>query len=129
MSNHAQRAISVKRYSTLMHAYASNIDNPLAQLPAAGKDRPETHQLPSRSKPIRVQHCWQPPRWRPSMKRPPVRARKRSMPGEPTACWRTSLSAVKPRFISKTPQNRRLGRDPRVSHREENPAQPAYHQL
>lgn len=39
-------------------AYASNIDNLPALLPAVEKDRPETHQLPDQTG--AVQYCWQP---------------------------------------------------------------------
>ena len=81
-------------------AYASNIDNLPALLPAVERSPRNTPASRSNrsSTILSAAICW-----RPSMKCS-ARARKCSMPGvKPTACWRTSLSAVKPRSISKTP--------------------------
>jgi hypothetical protein len=73
-------------------AYASNIDNLPALLPAVEKSPRNTPASRSNrsSTTLLAAICW-----RPSMKCS-ARARKCWMPGvKPTACWRTSLSTVK----------------------------------
>ncbi|VTM51817.1 flavohemoprotein [Klebsiella quasipneumoniae] len=80
-------------------AYASNIDNLPALLPAVEKNSPRNTPASrsNRSSTILLAVIC----WRPSMKCS-VRARKCSMPGvKPTGCWRTSLSAAKPEIYQQ----------------------------
>ena len=109
-------------------AYASNIDNLPALLPAVEKiaQKHTSFQIKPEQYNIVGSHPAGDPRWKCS-----VRARKCSMPGvKPTACWRTSLSAVKPRSISQN-ASKTGGWEGTRAFRivKKNPAQPAYHQL
>lgn len=82
-------------------AYASNIDNLPALLPAVEKIaqkhtsfqiKPEQYNIVGSHLLATLDEMFSPGQ------------EVLSMPGvKPTACWRTSLSAVKPRSISKTP--------------------------
>jgi nitric oxide dioxygenase len=107
-------------------AYASNLENLPALLPAVEKSprsTPASRSSPS-STTLSAPTCW------PPLMKCSARARKCWMPGvKPTACWPTSLLTVKRKSTAKRQQNRRLGRHPRVPHRQENPAQRADYQL
>jgi nitric oxide dioxygenase len=90
-------------------AYASNIDNLPALLPAVEKiaQKHTSFQIKPEQYNIVGSHLLA------TLDEMFSRARKCSMPGvKPTACWRTSLSAVKPRSISKTPVKPAAGKDP-----------------
>ncbi len=90
-------------------AYASNIDNLPALLPAVEKIaqkhtsfqiKPEQYNIVGSHLLATLDEMFSP-------------GGKCSMPGvKPTACWRTSLSAVKPRSISKTPVKPAAGKGP-----------------
>lgn len=89
-------------------AYASNIDNLPALLPAVEKIaqkhtsfqiKPEQYNIVGSHLLATLDEMFSP-------------GQKCSMPVKPTACWRTSLSAVKPRSISKTPVKPAAGKGP-----------------
>lgn len=90
-------------------AYASNIDNLPALLPAVEKiaQKHTSFQIKPEQYNIVGSHLLA------TLDEMFSRAGKCSMHGvKPTACWRTSLSAVKPRSISKTPVKPAAGKGP-----------------